>query len=156
VEDDALRAPDAERGRGARSFASRALTLVIDASVGVTACLAADGFSVLPDRDLVAPALLWSETRSALHELVRRGEIAASDGEAARDALERCPVRRVDDERLGGDAWHVADELGLAKTYDAEYIALARLLACWVVTLDARLRRGADRLGLVVSVSELR
>lgn len=132
------------------------MTLVVDASVAVPACLAADGFSVLPDSDLVAPALLWSEARSALHELVWRGEITGSDGDAAREALEHCPVRRVDDNRLGGEAWRVADELGWAKTYDAEYVALARLLACRVVTLDARLRRGADRLGLVISVSELR
>jgi predicted nucleic acid-binding protein len=131
------------------------LTLVVDASVAVPACLAADGFAVLPDRDLVAPALLWSETRSVIHELVWRGEVEPADGDAAREALERCPVRRVDDERLGGEAWQVSDELGRAKTYDAEYVALARLLACLVVTLDARLRRGADRLGLVVSVSEL-
>lgn len=132
------------------------MTLVVDASVAVPACLAADGFNVLLDDDLAAPALLWSETRSALHELVWRGEITAADGDVAREALERCPVRRVDDERLGGEAWRISDELGWAKTYDAEYVALARLLACRVVTLDARLRRGADRLGLVVSVSELR
>lgn len=131
------------------------MTLVVDASVAVAACLAATGFDVLPDHDLVAPALLWSEARSALHELLWRGEISAVDGEAAREALERCPVRRVDHDRLGGEAWRVSDELGWAKTYDAEYVALAHLLGCRVVTLDARLRRGADRLGLVVSVSEL-
>lgn len=131
------------------------MTLVIDASVAVTACLSAEGFGTLSDRDLVAPALCWSETRSALHELLWRGEITAADGDAAREALERSPVRRVDDDRLGAEAWRIADALGWAKTYDAEYLALAHLLSCRVVTLDARLRRGADRLGLVVSVSEL-
>jgi predicted nucleic acid-binding protein len=45
--------------------------------------------------------------------------------------------------------------MGWAKTYDAEYVALARLLGARVVTLDARLRRGADRLGLVVLPEEL-
>jgi predicted nucleic acid-binding protein len=45
--------------------------------------------------------------------------------------------------------------MGWAKTYDAEYLALARLLGCRVVTLDLRLRRGADRLGLVVTPGEL-
>jgi predicted nucleic acid-binding protein len=49
----------------------------------------------------------------------------------------------------------VAEELGWAKTYDAEYVALARLLQCRLVTLDARLRRGADRLGFVIAPSEL-
>ena len=155
MEDDPLRSADAERCRRDRSLSSRPLTLVVDASVVVPACLAAEGLSVLPDRDLVAPVLMWSEVRSALHELVWRGEITAADGDAAHEALERCPVRRVEDERLGGEAWRVADELGWAKTYDAEYVALARLLGCRAVTLDARLRRGADRLGLVVSVSEL-
>ena len=130
--------------------------LVVDASVAVPACLSADGFSVLPDADLVAPALLWSEARSALHELVWRGEVSPADGDAARDALEYCAVRRVRaPEQLGAEAWRIAEELGWAKTYDAEYVALARLLACRVVTLDARLRRVADRLRLVVSVSEL-
>ena len=119
------------------------------------ACLSAEGFVLLPDRDLVAPALLWSETLSALRGLLWRGEITAADADAARQALDRHPVRRVDDDRLAAEAWQIAEELGWAKTYDAEYVALARLLRCRVVTLDARLRRGADRLGLVVSVGEL-
>ena len=131
------------------------MTLVVDASVAVPACLSVEGFALLPERDLVAPALLWSETLSALRSLLWRGEITAADADAAREALERCPVRHIDDDRLAAEAWQIAEELGWAKTYDAEYVALARLLGCHVVTLDARLRRGADRLGLVVSVGEL-
>ena len=131
------------------------MTLVVDASIAVPACLSAAGFTVLPDDDLVAPALLWSEARSVLHELVWRREITEADGDAARRALEEAPVRRVDDQRLGPESWRIADVLGWARTYDAEYVALARLLGCRMVTLDARLRRGADRLGLVLSVDEL-
>lgn len=51
--------------------------------------------------------------------------------------------------------WAIADELGWGRTYDAEYVALARILHCRLVTLDARLRRGADRLGFVVTPTEL-
>jgi predicted nucleic acid-binding protein len=99
--------------------------------------------------------LLWSEARSTLHELRRRDEIDAGDAEAARQALETSDVERVDDPRLGARAWQIADTLGWAKTYDAEYVALADLLGCQLVTLDARLRRGAARLGFVISVDEL-
>jgi len=56
---------------------------------------------------------------------------------------------------LGAEAWRIADELGWAKTFDAEYVALAGLLGCRLVTLDARLRRGADRSGRVTSPTEL-
>lgn len=132
------------------------MTLVVDASIAVPACLSEAGFTVLPDDDLVAPALLWSEARSVLHELVWRREITVEDGDAGRRALEDAPVRRVDDARLGPESWRIADLLGWAKTYDAEYVALALLLGCRLVTLDVRLLRGAERLGLVVSIEELR
>jgi len=53
------------------------------------------------------------------------------------------------------EAWRIADELGWAKTYDAEFVALAALLDCQLVTLDLRLRRGAAGLGFVVTPTEL-
>lgn len=36
--------------------------------------------------------------------------------------------------RLGITAWQLADELGWAKTCDAEYLALGQLLDCRLVT----------------------
>jgi len=65
------------------------------------------------------------------------------------------PIERVAPSRLQEEAWAVADEFGWAKTYDANYVALARLLDCRLVTLDARLRRGTARLGFVVGPTEL-
>ena len=129
--------------------------LVIDASVAVRASAAADGFAELAPETLAAPPLMWSEARSALHETAWRGEIEAADADAARRRLEACPVKRVDPPDLGEEAWGIAEELGLAKTYDAEYLALARLLDCLMITLDRRLRRGADRLGFVRGPMEL-
>jgi predicted nucleic acid-binding protein len=35
------------------------------------------------------------------------------------------------------------------------YVALARILGCRLVTLDARLRRGTTRLGFVIGPTEL-
>jgi hypothetical protein len=40
-------------------------------------------------------------------------------------------------------------KLGWAKTYDADYPALAQRLGCLLVTLDMKLRRGAQRPGFV-------
>lgn len=49
----------------------------------------------------------------------------------------------------------MAEELGWAKTYDAEYVALARLNNCRLLTLDARLKRAAGHLVDIVAPSEL-
>jgi predicted nucleic acid-binding protein len=129
--------------------------LIIDASVAVAASYSADGFEEFGDERLLAPALLWSEARSALHELLWRREITREDAERAHARLERSPIERSRHRRLGQEAWRVGDELGWAKTYDAEYVALAGLLGCRLVTLDARLRRATARLGFVVAPSDL-
>jgi predicted nucleic acid-binding protein len=53
---------------------------------------------------------------------------------------------------LGAEAWRIADSFGWSKTYDAEYLALALLLDAVLVTLDRRLQRAAERLGLVAGM----
>jgi len=129
--------------------------LVLDASVAFSASRVEGGFGLLADDNLVAPSLMWSEARSALHEVAWRGDLSRSDALAAFRRLETAPVALSAPDELGEEAWRLADELGWAKTYDAEYLALAGILGCRLVTLDARLRRGADRLGFVVSPTEL-
>jgi predicted nucleic acid-binding protein len=130
------------------------LTVVVDASVVVGACLRSDGFEVFSGEPLVAPALMWSEARSALHEARFRSELRGSGAEQAVERLERAPVKASNPRRLGPEARRIADRLGWAKTYDAEYLALASIMEVSVLTLDLRLRRGADRLGLVLTPDE--
>jgi predicted nucleic acid-binding protein len=130
-------------------------TLVVDASFVVRACGVEGGFKGLGDVRAAAPALMWCEARSVIHELLWRREVEREDALTTYRRLDSAPVERVEHPDLHDEVWRVADEMGWAKTYDAEYVALARLLGCRLVTLDARLRRGADRLGFVVAPHEL-
>jgi predicted nucleic acid-binding protein len=129
--------------------------LAIDASVAVAAAANPLGFERFRRFELVAPPLMWIESLSTLHAMKWRGELRSEQAEPMRDRVLAAPVSRHEPDGLGYEAWKVADELGWAKTYDANYVALARMLKCQLVTLDARMRRGTARLGFVVGPTEI-
>ena len=129
--------------------------LVVDASVAVPALISATGLAPLAREHLVAPPLLWSEVLSATRALAWRGVLERDVARAAADSLSGVGIERVLPPELYREAWGVAARLGWAKTYDAEYVALARLLDARLLTLDARLRRAVGRLVRVVAPSEL-
>ena len=129
--------------------------LVVDAAIVITACLSETGLKALGPEELVAPQLMWSEASSVLHELRWRKEIS---GELANIALERLAAAEVSPRRpkgLTAEAWRIADRLGWAKTYDAEYLALARLLRCRLLTTDAKLKAGGSGVVGVIGPAEL-
>jgi predicted nucleic acid-binding protein len=112
---------------------------VVDASAVLH--LASADIQPASAHQLLAPTLLRSQTLSALHEAVQRGELSA---DVARDRLARIgrmPIRLLGDAVLRRRAWAVADQLGWASTYNAEYIALTLLQADAFVTLDEELAR---------------
>lgn len=129
--------------------------LVLDANVVLPACAVADGFRQFGEDELVAPPLMWSEARANLHLAMVHGVVPRDLAERTLIRLHTSPVSVRSPRGLGDEAWRVADELGVGRTYDAEYVALARLLGCRLVTLDARLRRRAARLGFVIGLDEL-
>ncbi len=127
---------------------------VVDASAALH--LAGAGFAVPSEHRLLAPTLLRSQVLSSLHEAVARGEIPA---DIARDRLARIgrmPIRLLGDAVLRRRAWEVADQLGWASTYDAEYIALTQLQADVFVTQDGALARRVAGIVETASVDALR
>ena len=120
--------------------------LVLDASGAVQAALAAAGFRLFGGENLIASKLMWSQATSVLHEMQWRREISEELADAAFVALQAAPIGLRNPAALRREAWRTANELGRAKTYDAEYIELARLNGCKLFTVDERLRRGAGRI----------
>jgi predicted nucleic acid-binding protein len=123
---------------------------------GVVLRLASEELELPDEHRLLAPTLLRSQTLSALHEAVYRGEL---DADAARDRLRRVnalPIRLLGDAVLRRRAWEIADSLGWAETYDAEYIALTQLQADAFVTLDAELAKRVERLVSTAPLDALR
>lgn len=129
--------------------------LVVDSNVAVYSCHAGSDLSWLGDHDLCAPTLLWPEFRSAVRSAAWRGEISVERSRELVVALAKLAVTARTSRRLGFEALRIAELLGWARSYDAEYCALASLLGCRLVTFDGRLRRGADRLGFVITPAEL-
>jgi len=129
--------------------------LVIDASAALYLLASEDGLEPLADLALTAPALMWSEVTSVLNEMRWRGDISVPLADATFDRLLASPIDRYASDELYSEAREIARRLGWAKTYDAEYVALARSLDVRLVTRDERLRRGAGRLITVVGPDDL-
>jgi predicted nucleic acid-binding protein len=123
---------------------------------GVVLQLASEEIEVSAKLELLAPTLLRSQTLSALHEAVHRGELPR---DVALDRLTRIwamPIRLLGDAVLRRNAWKLAEQLGWAQTYDAEYVALTKLQADAFVTLDEELARAVEGIVSTATMEALR
>ncbi len=111
--------------------------LVLDASMALY--LASSAQQLRHGVTFAAPALIMSETTSVLHEALWRREISDDVAADHRRRLMLLPLTIHAPPELHDRAWALADELGWAKTYDAEYVALAQILSVPLLTLDSRL-----------------
>jgi predicted nucleic acid-binding protein len=124
---------------------------VVDA--GVVLHLAERDSRVANGVKLLAPTLIRSQVLSALHEQVHRGKLAAKVARERLGRIKQMRIRLLGDAHLQQHAMGIADRLGWASTYDAEYLALTELQADAFVTLNAKLARSARK---VVPVAPLR
>ena len=127
---------------------------VVDA--GAVLQLASAELEVPGEHELLAPTLLRSQTLSILHEAVQRGELRADVARQRLDRVGRMKIRLLGDAVLRRRAWEVADQLGWASTYDAEYVALTLLQADALVTLDVELARSVEGIVATAPIGALR
>ena len=126
---------------------------VVDA--GAVLHLASTGVEVSSEHELLAPTLLRSQTLSTLHEAVQRGELPADVARERLTRVGRMQIRLLGDAVLRRRAWDLADQLGWASTYNAEYVALTQLQADAFVTLDEELARSVEGIVATASVDAL-
>ena len=127
---------------------------VVDA--GAVLQLAAEEAAVPDGHELLAPTLLRSQALSVTHAAVHAGELEPDVARARLHRVTRMPIRLLGDAVLRRRAWALADQLGWASTYDAEYVALTQLQADAFVTLDRQLARRLEGVVRVASLDELR
>jgi predicted nucleic acid-binding protein len=126
---------------------------VVDA--GTVIELAGIGREIPVAHQLLAPTLLRSQVLSVLHEAVQRGEMPAAVARERLASINKLPIRLLGDGVLRRRAWEIADRLGWASTYNAEYVALTQLQADALVTLDADFARSVEGVVATASVDEL-
>lgn len=107
------------------------------------------------EHQLLAPTLLRSQVLSMLHEAVQRGELPAAVARERLAWINKLPIRLLGDGVLRRRAWEIADRLGWASTYQAEYVALTQLQAEALITLDAELARSVEGIVATASIDEL-
>ena len=117
--------------------------------------LARDEAIIAAEHQLVAPTLVRSQVLSLLYQAVRSGELTKKDADRRLDYIRGLRIRLLGDRVLQQVAWQIADELGWPDPDDAEYLALTRLQADALVTLDPDLAQMAKRVVTVGPFADL-
>ncbi|MER7459326.1 hypothetical protein [Micromonospora sp. NPDC126480] len=97
------------------------------------------GLRVDPSHRLVAPNWIRSEALQLLLSEVRRGERTERAALAAHERITELKMRLLGDRVSRATAWRIACQQGWDTLRDAEYLAIARLQADALITVDAGL-----------------
>lgn len=99
----------------------------------------ADQVEVIPGHQIVAPNLIRSQALTLLLQAVCRGDLTEDAALQRHERLTELKMRLLGDRVSRRTAWRIAREQGWETTYDAEYLAVTRLQADALITLDAEL-----------------
>lgn len=108
--------------------------------------LVAGGVPVDPEHQLVAPSLIRSQALCLLLEAVRRGDLTEAQALQQHERITELRMRLLGDRVSRRTAWKIAREQDWDTTYDAEYLAVTRLQADALVTIDPALAARAEGL----------
>ncbi|HEY3547791.1 MAG TPA: hypothetical protein VGK17_17095 [Propionicimonas sp.] len=110
------------------------------------------GFRVDPSVQLLAPNSIRSEALGLLLREVGAGRRTEKAALEAHERMTEVKIRLLGDRVSRGTAWKIARERGWDTLRDAEHLAVARLQADALVTVDGEL---AAKAGGVVPVAPL-
>jgi predicted nucleic acid-binding protein len=108
--------------------------------------LVAEGVEVHPGHQLVAPNAVRSQALQLLLDLVRAGQITEKEARDHHTRLTETRIRVLGDRVSRWTAFQIAREHDWATTAMAEYLAVARLQADALVTVDDELAALAEGL----------
>src|SRR5215204_4775714 len=108
--------------------------------------LVANNVHISPSHQLVAPNLIRSQALSLLLEAVRDGGLTEDLVLQHHERLTELKMRLMGDRVSRRTAWKIARDQGWRTTYDAEYLAVTKLQADAMVTVDRALAAKAEGL----------
>lgn len=114
-----------------------------------------NGLRVDPGIQLVAPSSIRSEALQMLLRDVGAGTRTDKAALEAHDRVTELKMRLLGDRVSRGTAWRIAREHGWDTLRDAEYLAVARLQADALVTIDPELAAKAEGVVPVAPVEAL-
>jgi predicted nucleic acid-binding protein len=97
--------------------------------------------AVDPGHQLVAPGSIRSEALGLLLRDVRRGQRTEQEALRTHERVTELKMRLLGDRVSRGTAWRIAREQDWDTLHDAEYLAVARLQADALVTVEPGLGR---------------
>ena len=114
--------------------------------------LVTENVGISPTHQLVAPNLIRSQALSLLLAAVCEGEISEEVALRRHERLTEIKIRLLGDRVSRRTAWKIAREQGWQTTFDAEYLAVCKLQADALITIDQGF---ADRAAHIVPLAPL-
>lgn len=104
------------------------------------------GIQVSSRHQIVAPSLIRSQALSLLLTSVRRGDLTDDQALRRHERLTELKMRLLGDRVSRRTAWKIARQQDWDTIYHAEYIAVSRLQADALVTIDPTMSAKAEGL----------